>query len=329
MSYIKQVCFLLWCLAATHAYAGSQDTTYIVKFKRNHNIQFNSWLTDIDLLVLPRKQERDLSVQLKPNVKGQAGIAVGFKYITLAFGVQIPGTESNEKQNGKTKYYDFSFGYFKRKFGGEIYYRNFKGMLREGNDVAGPMIRPDIYLATGGVNIFYAANHTRFSMRSAFSQQELQKKSAGSFVLLGNVQFRYLLADSSIITPNIDQANTFYEINGLSEMRFITVNMRPGYAHNFVSKGGRWFISPAVFTGIGTGWYNTQSNAGYNAGVPLDWTFHAKTFAGINSPLWFCTLYYAYDGSLNVFKNSVINLNTHSFGVNVGYRLNNFGVKWL
>jgi hypothetical protein len=321
----------IWLLCSVKVYATvtADDTTYIKTLERKYSVQFNTWLTDIDLLVLPRKQERDLAIRLQPNVKGQAGLAVGFKYFTLAFGVQVPGTESDERKRGKTNYYDFSFGYFKRKFGGEIYYRYFKGMLRERNDFTEDFIRPDIYLSTGGLNFFYASNHKKFSMRSAISQQEIQVKSAGSFVLLFNSQFRNLLADSSIIPTLIDRDVYFGELQGLSEMRFITASIRPGYAYNFVAKDGRWFISPAAFAGVGSGWYTSQSRVGYKTGLPLDVTFHAKAFAGYNHTKWFLSVFYTYDGNLNVFKNSLVNMNTHCVGLNVGYRLHHVGVKWL
>lgn len=317
-----------YCIAVTPL-QGEEDTTYIVKFKRKYNIQFNSWLTDVNLLVLPRKQEKDLSVKLEPNVRNQCGFALGLKHFTVAMGFQVPGTESNERKRGRTKYYDLSFGYFKRKFGGEIYYRYFQGMMRRKNDFAADMIRPDVFLATGGINFFYAANHKKFSMRSAISQQELQKQSAGSFVLLTNVQFRYSQSDSSIIAPVIDNKGNFDELSGLNQMQFITASVRPGYAYNLVSNGGRWFFSPAVFTGIGSGWYTTKCNADYRTGVPIDVAFHAKAFAGYNHPNWFVSAYYTYDGNVNVFKSSLLALNTYCFGLNVGYRFNNIGVKWL
>lgn len=327
--YLVAAC--VWCLLLVnaHAVASVEDTIYIKTLKRKHSVQFNTWLTDVDLLVLPRKQEKDLAIKLQPNVKGQAGLALGFKYFTVAMGFQIPGTQSDEVRRGKTDYYDFSFGYFKRKFGGEIYYRYFKGMMRGKNDFTEDFIRPDIYLSTGGLNFFYASNHKKFSMRSAISQQEIQIKSAGSFVLLVNTQFRNLLADSSIIPTLLDKEQYFGQLQGLKEMRFLTASIRPGYAYNFVGKDGKWFASPAVFAGAGSGWYTSQSNVGYKVGLPIDVTFHAKAYAGYNHPKWFLSVFYTYDGNVNVFKNSLVNMNTYCFGLNVGYRLTNLGVKWL
>jgi hypothetical protein len=305
------------------------DTTYIKTFKRKYNVQFNTWLTDIDVLVNPIGKEKDFRIKLQPNVKGQAGFAFGFKHFTLALGFQLPGTESDEKRFGKSQYYDFSFGYFQRKFGGEIYYRYFQGMLRRRNDFANETMRPDVYLSNGGFNLFYAANHKKFSMRSAFAQQEQQIKSAGSFLLLSNFQFRNLLADSSIIVPIIDNEPNFSDLAGIKQMRFITFSLRPGYGHNFLSKTGRWFFSPSAFFGLGTGWYTSQSNIGFKTGLPLDMAFHAKIFAGYNHPKWYISAFYAHDSNINIFKSSFVNHDTRSVGLNIGYRINSIGTKWL
>lgn len=332
MQFKSYIFFLLlfpvaWCANAQ----SDEDTTRIMRFKRLHTIQLSTWVTDVDLVVNPRKTERDYTIRLQPNIKGQAGIGLGFKKFAIALGFQVAGTQGDESVYGSTRYYDFSFGYFQRKFGGEVYYRYFQGMYSNPNDFASQSIRPDIYLSNGGVNFFYAQNHKRFSMRSAISQQERQLYPAGSFILLCNVQFRTLRADSSIIPAIIDNAETFPALSGLQQMRFITFNLKPGYAHNFVGPKGHWFFCPSFYAGLGTGWYTTQSNRGYRSGIPLDLSFHSKVTGGYNHDRWYLGIFYYYDGSVNAFKSSYINLNTHSVGINLGYRLSNMGIKlkWL
>ncbi|MCC7533428.1 MAG: DUF4421 family protein [Bacteroidia bacterium] len=332
MNIVKRIIFFgcwLLCAKISFALTKTDDTTFVQKIDKDYSLQLYSWSTNVDLLVLPDKTEKDFGVRLQPNEKTQAGLAVGFKYFTLAFGVQIPGTEKNEIDYGKTKFYDFSFGYFKRKFGGEIYYRYFQGMYSEQNDFSTGHIRQDMFLSNGGLNFYYAQNHKKYSMRAAISQQELQRKSAGSFVLLANVQFRNFLADSSIIAPIIDKEENYGELQGLKEISFITASLRPGYAHNFVLDNGRWFITPAAFMGIGSGWYTSLAKNGYKQGIPIDLTFHAKTFAGYNHSNWFLSVFYTYDGTVDTFKKSSMVLNTHTIGVNLGYRLQSIGIKWL
>lgn len=330
MRFKKYTFSFLLIMLASGLYAQSgDDTTRIIRFKRLYSVQFNTWLTDVDLVVNPRIKTKDYAMRFHPNVRGQAGVALGLKRFTIALGFQIKGTEENESVYGRTEYYDFSFGYFQRKFGGEVYYRYFQGMYNNPNDFAPRTIRPDIYLATGGFNFFYAQNYRNFSMRSAISQQEQQLHTAGSFILQTNIQFRTLKADSSIIASGIDDPRFFPQLSGLRQMRFITLNIRPGYAHNFVSPRGTWFFSPSVYAGVGSGWYTRQSHTGFKSGMPLDLSFHSKTIAGYNHKRWFLSAFYVYDGSVNLFKTSFVNINTHSVGLNLGYRLTGIGIKWL
>lgn len=305
------------------------DTSYIIRFRRLHSVQFTTWHTNASLLVNPWIKQKDYGVKFNPNVRGQAGFALGLKKFTVALGFQLKGTEAPEAVYGKSNYYDFSFGYFQRKFGGEIYYRYFQGMFSTPNNFTPRVIRPDIFLSTGGLNLFYAHNHHRFSMRSVIAQQEQQLHSAGSFILLTNVQFRNLKADSSIIARNIDNAEIFPQLTGLRQMRFITLSLRPGYAHNFVVGKGRWFFSPSIYAGVGTGWYTRQSSSGFKSGMPLDVTFHSKVLAGFNHQRLFVSAFYVYDGNVNLFRSSFVNLNIHCVGLNLGYRLNGIGIKWL
>lgn len=319
---------LLFLANAVHAQNQKEDTTYIKKFKRVYNIQINNWLTDVDLVFSPKRVNRNVTVRLFPNVKLQSGVSLGFKRFTLAVGFQLPHTQSDEKRYGKTNYYDISFGYFQRKFGGEVYYRYFRGMMRGGNDLAAEQIRPDVFISNGGFNFFYAVNHKKFSMRSAISQQEQQRISAGSPVLLANLQFRNLRADSSIIAKPVDNAN-YFSMSGLTQMRYVTLNLKPGYAYNFVGASGNWFFSPSAFVGVGTGWFNNNTSDGFKKGLPLDLSFHSKNILGINHENWFASVYYIYDGSLNILKKNFMMLNTHCVGVNIGYRFNSIGIKWL
>jgi hypothetical protein len=320
---------ILFIIALGTNAQSDDDTTRIIRFKRLHTVQFNTWVTDVDLMVNPLYKEKNYRLNFQPNTGAQAGVSLGLKKFTVALGFQIKGTESQTDVFGKTKYYDFTFGYFQRKFGGEVYYRSFQGMYSLPNDYEDIKIRPDVYIANGGLNFFYAKNHRNFSMRSVISQQEQQLQAAGSFILLTNVQFRTLHADSSIIPSGIDRSNIFYNLSGLKQMQFITLNIKPGYAHNFLIPKKYWFFSPSIYAGLGSGWYTSESYEGYKSGMPLDISLHSKTILGYNHPKWFVSAFYVYDGSINIFKNSFMIFNTSSFGLNVGYRLTGIGIKWL
>ncbi len=306
------------------------DTSYIKQFKRQNNIQLNTWLTHVDFTINPRIENNNYKLILTPNVRGQAGVSFGLKKITLFAGFQMPGTESNPNLFGRTHYTDFSFGYYKGRYGGEIYYRNYDGLYTNAFDSLPRTIRSDARLTNFGVS-FYLTFNRKFSYRSAIAQQELQTKSSGTFVIMANANYRAMSSDSSIIPKAIDTRQNFNELQGLLDMRFYAINIRPGYAHNFVAKRGKWFCSPSAFAGIGIGNYEYRGTAGIKRGNTLDFDVQGKLSAGYNNRLVFWNIYIVYDQGSNFFTNtSIIHLQTLSVGVNIGYRLNSyFGIKWL
>ncbi len=321
--------FFVFLFITLPALAQEADTSYIQQFEKQNNIQINSWVTDVDFSINPQLKNRDFAVRLSPNVRNQIGVAFGLKKVTLFLGGQIPGTESNTADFGKTKYIDFSFGYFKKHWGGEIYYRKFNGLYRDANDVTPRTILPDARLTNYGLNIFYTFNRN-FSFRSTIAQQELQRKSAGSLVLLANAHNKSLVSPNSVIPTAIDTTANFGSLTGLNDIRFYTLNIRPGYGYNFVFKNGLYFVSPSAFVGLGLGSYEYRALKGIENGFAYDLDFHAKLSAGFNHSQWFGSFFMMYDRSRNIFETRLVSLQTISYGINIGYRLQSFfGIKWL
>jgi hypothetical protein len=326
ISFLLSICFT----RALGQLPQSLDSSYIKQFKRQNNIQLNNWLTHIDFRVNPIAGNTDYQVIVTPNVRNQIGVSFGLKKITLFAGFQVPGTDRDVNTFGKTKYTDFSFGYFKDRYGGEIYYRNYDGLYTNEMVDAPRTIRPDARLTNFGIN-FYVTFNRKFSYRSAIVQQELQTKSSGTFVLMANVNYRGLSSDTSIIPRQIDTREIFNELQGLVDIRFYVANLRPGYAHNFVAKGGKWFFCPSVFAGIGIGNYEYRAASGVSRGTTADLTAQGKLSAGYNNKLVFWNIYLMYDRASNSFgSKSSASLQSVNFGVNIGYRLNSyFKIKWL
>ena len=145
------------------SYALAQkDTNYITQFERPYNIQTNTWLNNFGFYINPpRFSDSKKVIKITPNISIQTGVSLGLKYVTVAFGVQVPRTNGNEGRFGKTNYYDFSFSYYQMWGGGEIYSRSFNGAYRTlGNDT-NVLIRPDTKIEDHGFNFFYNFNYKK------------------------------------------------------------------------------------------------------------------------------------------------------------------------
>jgi hypothetical protein len=328
-SFITVFVLSLFC---SYAFA-QKDTNYITQFERPYNIQTNTWLNNFGFYINPpRFSDSKKVIKITPNSSIQTGVSLGLKYVTVAFGVQVPRTNGNEGRFGKTNYYDFSFSYYQMWGGGEIYSRSFNGAYRTlGNDT-NVLIRPDTKIEDHGVNFFYNFNYKKFSYRSALSMAEFQKKSSGSFLVLCNVGYKSTHADSSLIPNNIDSVKNYGELAGMNYLRLWRLNFRPGYAYNFCLKGGKWFISPSAFLGLGVAGYKVNSVKDFETGTSLEFDTHAKLSVGKNGHKYFWNLFVTYDGNLNAFSYpNFVAFQSTSIGINAGYRFYKLipKIKWL
>lgn len=310
-----------------------KDTSYIVQFERPYNLQFNTWLNTFDFYINPpRFSNSQEALRLTPNMSLQSGLSLGLKYVTIAFGVQVPGTHSNVKTFGRTNYYDFSFSWYQKLLGFDIYSRSFSGIYRTLGADTNVSIRPDATIDAHGLNWFFNFNHKRFSYRSSLSMAEFQKKSSGALLLMINMGYRGIRGDSSLIPPGMDKKENYGELTGMKAVGIVHINVRPGYAYNICMKGGRWFVAPSAFAGLGVASYQLKSTRGQKDGWVPELDGHVKLSVGNNGSKYFWNVFGVYDVSGNQFgwPNFVI-FQSVSFGFNAGYRFQRLipSIKWL
>src|SRR5690606_10684835 len=100
-------------------------------------------------------------------------------------------------------------------------------------------IRPDIKVRMVGGSAYYVFNHRKFSYRAGLIQNEWQTKSAGTFLLGGDIFYGTVNSDSLLVPQEI--ANQFPQ-GSVSRMRFINIGPGAGYAYTFVYKRN-WFAT--------------------------------------------------------------------------------------
>lgn len=329
MSAIFLLCFAFISFRSQ----AQKDSNYILQFERPYNIQLNSWLNNFDFYINPPRFSNSTELlKISPNLSWQSGISLGLKYFTIALGLQVPGTNGDEKTFGRTNFYDFSFSYYQSWGGGEIYSRSFNGAYRTLGADTNLSIRPDSKIEAHGLNLFYNFNYKKFSYRSALSMAEFQRKSSGSFLIMANLGYKSIRADSSMIPSNIDSLKNYGDLTGMNYLRLWNINFRPGYAYNFCFKGGRWFISPSAFFGLGIAAYKITNRLDAETGLSYELNTHAKLSIGKNGHKYFWNIFVNYDGSLNGFTfPNFVGFQSTSFGFNFGYRFHQLipAIKWL
>jgi hypothetical protein len=332
---MRKVILLLICIGIFCCKGFAQkDSNYIVQFEKPYNVQLNSWVNNFDFFINPpRFTNSQQLLKLSPNSSWQTGLSLGLKFVTIAFGVQVPYTNRDETTFGRTRFYDFSFSYYQSRSGGEVYSRSFSGIYRSTGGIDTSISKlPDANIQMHGLTLYYNFNHRKFSYRSALSMAEFQKKSSGAFLLMMNLGYRKIDSPQPLIPSDIDSVKNYGELTGMRSLSMTHLNIRPGYAYNFCLKGGTWFVSPSAFAGLGIASYHIKSTTENSNGYSPEIDAHAKLSIGRNGQKYFFNVFATYDANLNMFGYpNFVAFQSTSFGFNAGFRFHKLipAIKWL
>lgn len=185
-------------------------------------------------------------LQYFPNDPNSIGLRIQHKWLGLAAGFTPPGFQL--KDRGKTSELDLHVFVYGKKSGFDAYFLTYKGFYIENfaqNDTLNkyyatyPML-PEMRMLSTGMNFFHIFNHKKFSMRSTFLHNEVQKRSAGSFVMNFSASYLYLYNPTAFLPSELDQIARTKE--KFEKGSFYSLSAMPGYAHTFVYKK-KWYLT--------------------------------------------------------------------------------------
>lgn len=201
----------------------------------------------------------------EPNESINIGLRLMHKWLGLAFSYGPKNMQADKK--GNTDYINFQLNSYGKKLGFDLYYTDYNGYYLENyrkfpvlDSIYGDIFpqRPDISTLSIGGNFYYLFNHKKYSYRSTFIQNEIQKKSAGSFLMSGSFSYFNIRGDSTIIPSSIRR---YYESRSqFKNGDFYSFSLMPGYAHTFVI-AHRFYFTASVTGGI-TAQYQQYSTEG-------------------------------------------------------------------
>jgi len=126
---------------------------------------------------------------LKPN--GQTNLGVGFNFKSLGFGIAFgfPKSDASNNKYVKTNRFDFQFTVYSNKIGIDGFFQLYKGYYNSNpgdfldwNEDYFPKVK-DLRVISIGISAFYIFNSDCYSYKAAFVRNQVQEKSAGSFIL--------------------------------------------------------------------------------------------------------------------------------------------------
>jgi len=214
-----------------------------------------------------RDRDNNTSLHYRPVRDLSFGAGVSYKWFALNLTVSLGLRDKSGFDDAKA--FDFQGMVFssKQHISATLqYYWGYKLSSSSGFDI--PISetsenREDIRTINFGLQYLYAFNYDKFSLKAPFIFNEVQRKSAGSFI--GGASFYLFImdADSSIIPP--EASNSFDENLYLRDLNTISVAVSFGYMYSFVYKE-QFFLTLGLIPGINLnfGDYLTDYRSSFN-----------------------------------------------------------------
>ena len=261
---------------------------------------------------------------MRPN--GNTNIGVGFNYNSIGLAVSIgrPLTQSSIQKYGYTSRFDLQVSVYGKRIGMDGFLQGYKGYyLSNPNDFTDweasyyPQVG-DLDVFSLGGSAFYLFNNKRFSYKAAYTRNEVQKKSAGSFSA-GFFFYHDLVRSSNGFLPQEVQDSLWDDFD-LKEFDATSIGLLAGYQHTFVIRGN-FFISLQLTPGIG---YRRLSGKALDGSGGIVNKTAGQVFGRAAMGYEFKQFYIGATASTILrsfkYKNFIVDLGTEQFRVTIGKR---------
>jgi hypothetical protein len=261
----------------------AQDASYIATYPNTWTTSLYVQARSIELSIKPQEANRSQEIVYKPNVASVGGFGIVFKKIALRLGFQLTRDAQSDDKFGKSRYFDLQLHSFGRKTAFDAYLQDYQGYFMNNPQTVFADWQSETFPQRADLNIFnlggnatYIFNADKFSYRAVFVFDEAQRKSAGSFLLTGSLNYAQLKADSSLI-PSDTQID-FAEETDFSQAQFYNLSLIPGYTYTLVL-GRSFYLNLGLSMNLGLRYQQFGLNEwNHNGLVP---SFKALGRAGV------------------------------------------------
>lgn len=266
------------------AFADSPDSTYIDDLRGYFGTQLSVFVKNSSFSVDDLGNLSSLQYNCADS-SGSVSCGISYKWLSFRLGCSMGLFNPNRigrKYDISTQMY---FPAVTLKFTGNVYQgyclRNTRTLMPQWTD-SSLYERPDIKTNALRVSADYYFNYREYSRKALTSQGELQKKSAGSFLVGTMLNRNVVKADSSLI-PSMVSDTLFGYRTPMSGVRNLLVGIDFGYARTFVMPS-KWFINGQFAVGFA---YNNcvmrLSNAPDRLYNTMNMYFQGDIYCGYNS----------------------------------------------
>ena len=275
------------------------DTTYITSYKHLLTTRFYLLAQNTRLTIFPAE---GATMAYQPNEAGRFGVAGFYRWFGLGLSLGNKVFRKNPDIYGSSTVWDFrvnAYGKFAAIEGYLQYYKGFYMNYRSSNLKATYQI-PGMEMISFGIDATYIYNYSKFSIRASFTQNERQKKSAGSLIVKPVFRYYYVKSDTGIIPHQILDIYSPSGENILSG-NFYTVGLGPGYTYTLVFLKN-FYITAAATMEVNWSYYDVTTTDTTYTSNGFSFPGSLRVALGYNSDKWFIgasylsTLFYLQPG---------------------------------
>jgi hypothetical protein len=333
---------LLFFISAT---AFSQlDTNYVVSYKHRLAVSlYQSYryfqLYTTQSMIPDANSISNIDYIARGN--NSTGFSIDYDKISFSLGWKTPVEEIDTARKGITSTKNLALSFNARKTRIETSLRKYTGFFDNHTMKYGPEFADSVpYFQNSKMSnqvirvkaIHFFNKKNRFSYGAAYANTQRQLKSAGTFILVGNIYHLQMNSDLPFITPHIP--DTFYgSWNDWNKLDVTGFSVCPGYSFNLV-------IFKRFFGNLTIDWGPELQRRTYGStdGDPAykDWKLSMSSAdvrfsLGYNGKYFY--MYSFFTGDYSVFKNDDLRLDNRLIGggFTFGYRFKfeNKFTEWL
>jgi len=209
------------------------------------------------------------------------GVGITYKILDADLSFSLPQTRLLEEDRENLDQFRFSLSYTGRQFAVRGVLSDVKGMV-----VTDPLARfesaADVHQFRVCAQLTYIFNHQKYSYRAAMFQNELQRKTAGSFLLRVEPFYRGLGAGSGLVPSTYDNIQTYGDQAGLQYLNAVGVLAMPGYGITITPFGEKFYVSTLAFAGPGVAFNYYQARENKYTYTNWEWAGMAALNVGYN-----------------------------------------------
>ena len=298
------------------------DSLYVLKFDRINDFRVMYGTQGSSLGYGTKHENIRVNTAVYNNVADLVGFGLTYKWIDLDFAFSLPRTTLQDVGLQNLTQFKLAGSYTSRKFFVRGYYLSSSGVIVE--DEGGKFkSSPDITMDYIGIQYTQCFNFSRYSLRAAAVHYELQRRSAGSFLLRGEPFYRRLGVGNPLVPAPYNDPALYGEQTDLRYAYAPGLLIMPGYGFTWAMKDGKYFVSPMVFLGTGFAINTYKGNVGERTGINTEWAGSASLNMGYNGPRWYVAFRSSYDMRYFLLDPSYFTIIDLKVNVTVGYRVMN------